>query len=110
VGPRSDAGRRHIDFSRIRLGITYEFGSCFGWKRRIDHHHLSLSADTPHRRQVTREVVVQVVVERPVDGSIAGDQQQERVTIGLCFGDFLSGEVSAASWFVLDNERLAEAI
>ena len=66
-------------------------------------HHAS------DRHQVADEIEVELAVKRGID-RIARIGHQQGVAIGRRGGDRLGSDIGAASWPVLDDERLAESI
>src|SRR3954451_12696489 len=64
--PRPVAGRTHVDFARVSLGVCDEFGNCLGRYRWINRHDLSLAANARDWRDVADEIEVEFVVERRV--------------------------------------------
>src|SRR5258708_2411812 len=79
--PGAVAGRRHIELARIRLGIGDEFGDRLRRKRWMHLHAVILVADARNRRDVTDEIVFELLVERRVDRVRYVDQKQ-RIAIG----------------------------
>src|SRR5258708_15652965 len=79
--PGAVAGRRHIELAGIRLGIGDEFGDRLRRKRWMHLHAVILVADARNRRDVTDEIVFELLVERRVDRVRYVDQEQ-RIAIG----------------------------
>src|SRR5258708_5915914 len=79
--PGAVAGRRHIELAGIRLGIGDEFGDRLRRKRWMHLHAVMLVADARNRRDVTDEIVFELLVERRVDRVRYVDQKQ-RIAIG----------------------------
>jgi hypothetical protein len=54
----SGAARRHVDFARIGLGISDEFGNGFSRQRWIYNHDVEHAHDAGDRRNVADEIEV----------------------------------------------------
>jgi hypothetical protein len=77
---RSVARRREIDLARIGLGISDKLRNGLSRNRWIYLHHVRKSDDAGHRRNVAKEIVVELAVQGRVDG-IRWRNEQDRVAI-----------------------------
>src|SRR5262245_17831741 len=104
--PSSDAGRAHVDLTRIGLGISDELGNRRCRNRWIHRHDDGRADDARDRRYVADQIVVELVVERRVDG-VVGGYQEERIAVGRCTHDRFGADIAAATWAVFYDEWLA---
>src|SRR5215475_12488819 len=76
----SVAGRRHVDLSRISVGIGDEFGQGLGWNRRINHDHEGCSEDANDRSDVANEIEIKLLIQRRVNcrGRV---EQKKRIAV-----------------------------
>jgi hypothetical protein len=100
------AGRRHVEFTGIGLGIGDEFGNRLGRNRRVHHHDVGISHDARDRRDVADEIVVELVVQRCVDRVEATDHEQ-RVAVSRRAHDRFGGDVAASARPILDDKLLS---
>jgi hypothetical protein len=105
----ADAGRCHVDLSRVGLGIGDELGNRFGRDQRVhedNHRHPDDAAD---RRDVADEIEIEFRIERGVDR--VGDRgRQQRIAVRGRVDDGLGADVAAGAGPVLDDEGLAEPV
>src|SRR5262245_21297268 len=107
--PRPVAGRGHVDFAWVSLGVCDEFGNCLGWYQWINHHDLSLAANARHWRDVADEIEVEFVVERRVTRVRRADKA-EGIAVRPRTYDSLSADVGAAARSALKEKWLAEPL
>jgi hypothetical protein len=103
------AGRRHIDFAGIGLGVGDELGNCFRRKRWIYLHTEGLAANARNGRNVADEIVIELFVERPVD-RVRRNGQEECIAVGRRACDCLGAGICTGARPVLDDEWLAEPL
>ena len=100
------AGRRHVEFTGIGLGIGDELGNRLGRKRRVHHHDVRISHDARDRRDVAGEIVVERVVQCRVDRVEATDQEQCVAVSGRAHDRF-GGDVAASARPIFDDKLLS---
>src|SRR5262245_37137606 len=105
----SIAVRRHVDLTRIGLGVSNELGNRLGWNRWVDHHEKGRTDDASNRRDVAEKNEIEVVVERRVDRRRRVDHEKY-VPVRRRLHDCLGGDVGASARPVLGDEWLAEAL
>ena len=105
----SAASRGHVDLARISLGVGDELGNGLGRNRWIHHHDTGLAADARDRRDVAKEIVIELIVERRVDYVWCTDEE-ERVAVGGRAHDGFGGDIAGGARPVLDDEWLAEPL
>jgi hypothetical protein len=103
VDRRSNARRRHIELARIGFGIGNEFRDRLGRNRRIDDHDERLATDAGDRRNIAHEVVIELWVERGIDG-VGRTDKQECVAVGGRIHDHLGRDVATGARPVLNND------
>jgi hypothetical protein len=103
VDRRSNARRRHIELARIGFGIGNEIRDRLGRNRWIDDHDERLATDAGDRRNIAHEVVIELWVERGIDG-VGRTDQQERVSVGGRIHDHLGRDVATGARPVLNND------
>jgi len=106
VGATADAGRRHVEFAGIGLGIGDELGNRLGRNRQVHHHDVGISDDARDRRDVADEIEVELVVQVRVDRVEATDQEQ-RVAVSGRAHDRFGGDVAASARPILDDKLLS---
>ncbi len=109
MGRAAVAGRSHVDFARIGLGIGDELGDRLGrnrWMHQDDHRDADDAGD---RGDVADEVEIELVVERRID-RIGDGGEKQRVSVRLRIHDGLGAEVAAGSRPIFDDEILAEPL
>ena len=109
MGPGSAASRGHVDLARISFGVGDELGNGLGRNRWIHHHDTGLAADARDRRDVAKEIVIELIVERRVDYVWCTDEE-ERVAVGGRAHDGFGGDIAGGARPVLDDEWLAEPL
>ena len=105
---RADAGGRHIDLARARLGIGDEFRDRVHRHSRIHFHHIGHLHNAGNRRHVAKEVEGKILIERGVDGVGWIDQVQRVAVRRRMCGEF-GAEIVAGAGPVLDDELLMQA-
>jgi hypothetical protein len=98
----SNAGRSHIELARIGFGIGNEFSDRLGRNRRIDDHHERLATNAGDRRNIANEVVIELWVERGIDG-VARTDKQECVSVGGSIHDHLGRKVAPGARPILND-------
>ena len=109
MGPGSAASRGHVDLARIGFGVGDELGNGLGRNRWIHDHDTGLAADARDRRDVAKEIVIELIVERRVDCVWCTDEK-ERVAVGGRAHDGFGGDIAGGARPVLDDEWLAEPL
>src|SRR5262245_44663448 len=104
-----DAGRRHIDFAGIGLGVGDEVGNRLGRNRRVHHYDEGTSKDARYGLNVANEIEIEFVVERRV-GRLRRTDNEQRVSVRGCAHDRLGGDIGATTRPVLDDKRLAKPL
>jgi hypothetical protein len=92
----SGAARRHVDFARIGLGISDEFGNSFGRQRWIYYHDARHADDAGDRRNVADEIEVKLLIERRVD-SVCRVGQKERIAVRRRTHDRLRADIGGSA-------------
>jgi hypothetical protein len=75
----------------------------------MNHHDVREADDAGDRRRVAQEVVVQLLVERRIDG-VRGRNQQERISVRRRVDHRLGRDIGAAAGAAFDDDRLAEPL
>jgi hypothetical protein len=101
------ARRRHVDLSWIGSGVRDELGDGSGRKRWIDLHDEPVAHEARDRRDVTKEIEVELVVERRVD-CVRRASQEQRISVRLRTHDCFGASIAASAWPILDDELLAK--
>jgi hypothetical protein len=105
----SDPTRRHGELTRIGLGVSDELGNRLGRNRWVYQHDVGVDNNAGDRGGIANEIKIQLVVQRRVDRVVAPCYKQ-RIAVRRCAHDRLSADIGAATWPVLDDEWLAEAL
>ncbi len=100
---RAAIAGRAIGQSRFRFGVGNELGQRFCRDRRIDDQRKGHAGDEADRRKILHGVIGQLLVERLVDGKRGRGRHQQRVAVGLRFGDLVRAQRRAGAGLVLDN-------
>src|SRR5262245_45613639 len=96
------AGRRHVDFTRIGLGISDEVGDGRGRKRWVYDHDVRLARECPDRCYVPYEIEIELLIECRVDCVRRADHE-ERVAIRCRLDDRLGADIAASTRPVLND-------
>ena len=103
------AARSGLERARIGLRIGDEFRDRLGRKGRIHHHDIGDANNACDRRDIAKEIEIEIVVERCVDrGRSVGEQERVAVS-GRVDHDF-SCEVGRGSRPVFDDKRLPKPL
>ena len=105
----ADAGRRHIDFARIGLGIGNELGKRLGRKRVIHHHDIGKADDGCDRCDIADEIEIELVVKRRVDRARRAEEAQ-RITVRSRAHDCLSADIAAGAGTIFNDELLTQPL
>ena len=103
------ARRRHVDLAGIGLGIGDELGDRARRHRGMHQQRVRHARQPRDRREVAREVEVEPLVERAVDG-VGGGADQDGVAVGRRVDDAFGRDVAAGARLVLDHELRAEPL
>jgi hypothetical protein len=106
---RADAAGTHVDLAWVGLGERDELRRGLRRHRRMNHHQTRRGHRIHDRDEVVHEDVVQVLIERIVDG-VDRVRHEQRVTVGRRMRRHLGADIVAAARPVLDKERLAELV
>jgi hypothetical protein len=93
----------------LALGVGDELWNRFGRNRRVHHHDEGTSDDARHRRDVTDEIEIELVVVRRVD-RVERTGQEKRVAVGRGTNDGLGADIATATRSVVHNKLLAEPL
>ncbi len=74
MGRGSVAARCHVDLSRIGLGVSNELGQRFCWNRGMNFDDVGYAHQACDRRDVAKEIEIELVVEGGIDGVRRIDQ------------------------------------
>jgi hypothetical protein len=96
MGPGSAATRGHVDLARISFGVGDELGNGLGRNQCIHDHDTGLAADARDRRDVAKEIVIELIVERRVDYVWCTDEE-ERVAVGGRAHDGFGGDIAGGA-------------
>jgi hypothetical protein len=91
---RAAASTRHAQPAGIGLSMGDEVGNSHCLEPWCDLESECLAADARDRRDIADEIVVELVVERRIDGTLNRDQQ-ERMPISGSLDDRLNGKIAA---------------
>ncbi|MNN07701.1 hypothetical protein D3C81_1205320 [compost metagenome] len=108
VGSGARTARRVIDAASVGLGVRGKFRGRIDRYRRIHHQQQGDGREVRQPHEITRETVVELLVERCVDG-MARRGHQQRVAVGVRPGGRDSTDVAVGARLVLHHDRLAEA-
>jgi hypothetical protein len=73
----------------------------------VDQHDERLACDCGDRCDVAQKIVIEIVVDRGVDG-VRRPDQKERIPVARRSHDGLSGDVAGGAGPVLDDDRLTQ--
>ena len=104
-----DTARRHVDLTRIGLGISDELGNGLRWERRVYHQDPWAAVDARDRRDVADEIEVELVVERRVVRVNRGNLEQ-RIAVWGRTDDCFGGRIAGGARPVLDDDWLTETL
>ncbi len=104
------AGRRESKLARARLGERDDIGYRTRRQRRRDRHDQRELRQQDHRRKILRRVVGQVRVEMRADAVGRNGVEEQRVAVGVGFGDARCRRRSAGAAAICDDDGLAERI
>jgi len=95
------AGRRHIDFAGIGLGIDDELGNRLDRHRGMHLYGKRVASNARDRRYVADEIEIEVVVEGGVD-SVHSNASENRIAVRGRTYNGLGGDIG---WQLLVGSR-----
>jgi hypothetical protein len=105
----ADTGRRHVDLTRIGLGVSDQFGNGLRWERRVHHQDSRSAINARDRRDVADEIEIELVVERRVVRVNRGNLEQ-RIAVWGRTDDGFGGHIAGGARPVLDDDWLTETL
>jgi hypothetical protein len=102
------AERRYVELAWVRFGIRNEFGNGLDWERRMNLQDKGGADDSHDRHYVADEIVIEIIVQRHIDG-VGQRDHEERVAVGRSTHDRFRSHMSASARSVLNNELLPES-
>ncbi len=99
--------RCHLDLVRVCLRIGDELRNGFCGNRGVDQHDERLARDRGDWRDVAQKIVIEIAVDRRIDG-VRRPDQEERISVGRRVHDGLGGDVAGGAGPVLDDHRLTQ--
>src|SRR3984893_14182320 len=109
MGHGPAAGRSHVAFPRMGLGVCDELRDRLGWNGWIDHHDIRGAANARDRRYFADEIEIELLVERRVHRVRQADEQ-ERIAVRRCPHDAFGTDIAAGARSVLNDEWLPEPL
>ena len=106
---RADPRRRHIDLSRIGLGVIDELLHRVRWYVGIDFHHIGHADEARDRRHVGDEIERKILIQAGIDG-VGGVDQENCGAVGRRVHRHLGGEIISGAGLVLDRELLMQML
>src|SRR6516165_2991456 len=103
------AGRRHIDFAGIGLGIGDELGDRLDRHRGMHLYGKRVTSNARDRHDVADEIEIELVVEGGVD-RVHSNASEKRIAVGGRTYNGLGGDIAGGTRSVLDDELLAEPL
>jgi hypothetical protein len=104
-----DAGRRHVEFARIGLGVSDEFRNRLGRNRWIDNHDKGRADDARNRHDIANEIKIKILIKGRID-RIRWRGQKERIAVGRRTHHRFGADIASGTCSVLDDELLAEPL
>src|SRR5262245_53925649 len=109
MGWSAIAARRHVDLSRVGLGVSDELRDCLGRNRWMHRYDVRLPANACDRRDVADEIETKPVIERGIDGVPTADQE-ERITVRGRAHDRFGSNIASCTRTVLNDKWLPKSL
>src|SRR5262245_37856013 len=109
MGWSAIAARRHVDLSRVGLGVSDELRDCLGRNRWMHRYDVRLPANACDRRDVADEIETKLVIERGIDG-VPTAHDEEGITVRGRTHGCLGSNIAGRTRPVFNDEWLAEPL